>query len=321
MDDSEKFLSRVAGILWLADVALFIALSASWIGLLGGWWWFFDLFAHFRIQYLIASGAGFLWFLGRESKVGMAFSGLSLLLNSFLLFGPPIVGDNKVSDRAAPKLRVASINVLTSNRSTEKVLNYIRQMDADVVFLMEVDYRWEHALAPLKETYPHSLIEAREDNFGVAFFSNVAGTQARIEYLGEIGVPTVVAELQFQGQHLQFIGTHPVPPSGRDNSQARDEQLEDLREFARHSRHPALLVGDLNATPWSAGMRILTKAGHLKLPSARLTWQPTWRAASPFAISIDHALASSPLTILRRDVGPDLGSDHRPIFVEVGWPD
>jgi endonuclease/exonuclease/phosphatase (EEP) superfamily protein YafD len=78
------------------------------------------------------------------------------------------------------------------------------------------------------------------------------------------------------------------------------------------------VVGDLNATPWSSGLRIATASG-LGFRSLQPAWTPTWQAGSVFAIPIDHALGTAPLVITRRMVGPDLGSDHRPLVVSVGW--
>ena len=152
----------------------------------------------------------------------------------------------------------------------------------------------------------------------MAFFSRVEGTRARIERFGEADVPTVVAELQHSGKNIRLIGTHPVPPTSPGYSEWRNGQLQELWEFASGSGGPTLLIGDLNATPWSAGMRILTRDDKLRLPSPGFQWSPTWLARSPLAIPIDHALATAPLVVLSRKVGPDVGSDHRPIVVEIG---
>ena len=77
-----------------------------------------------------------------------------------------------------------------------------------------------------------------------------------------------------------------------------------------------LLAGDLNATPWSQALRPLTAAGFSSLHPA---WPPTWRAGSIFALPIDHAFVTAPLRVQRRRTGPNLGSDHRPLELEVGW--
>jgi endonuclease/exonuclease/phosphatase (EEP) superfamily protein YafD len=303
-------------------ILIVLGLSATWVGLFGDLWWPFDLFAHFRWQYVACCVFAIPWFVWAKSRVGVVISVVSLLLNVALLLGFNRGADRYSStDAVIPefRLRVVSINVHTSNRAADKVLDFVRQSDADMVFLMEVDDWWADALAPLKKDYPQSEIEWRGDNFGVAFFSRIAGTRVRMESLGEAGVPTVVAELQYGGKNLQFIGTHPVPPTGPTYSAWRNGQLGILRDLASTSDRPTLLVGDLNATPWSSGMRTLMKNGDFRLPPPNFVWSPTWMARSPLAISIDHALATPPLVILRRDVGPDVGSDHRPIVVEVGW--
>jgi len=46
---------------------------------------------------------------------------------------------------------------------------------------------------------------------------------------------------------------------------------------------------------------------------------PSGGAGTVLGIPIDHALATPPLVIARRRIGPDVGSDHRPQLLEVGW--
>ena len=49
--------------------------------------------------------------------------------------------------------------------------------------------------------------------------------------------------------------------------------------------------------------------------------QPTWPAAAPWlGVPIDHVLASPSIGIRRREVGPDVGSDHRGVMVEFAMP-
>lgn len=318
MKDDRAFTSRSVRLGGLVEFSVYLGLSGSWIGLLGGLWWFFDLFAHFRPQYIACCVVAVVWFAWRKSRIGLAVGTASLLLNLVLVFGWFSKSRN---DEVAPDshLRAISINVLTSNHSLEKVLEYVRRSDADVVFLMEVDSWWAKALTPLKLMYPRYLIESREDNFGVAIFSSLAVDQLFTDALDDSGVPTVFAILRHGDRKFRFMGAHPVPPTGPKYSQWRNDELTALADEAVKSAEPVLLMGDLNTTPWSAGMRILTRNGKLQLPAPAFQWRPTWRSRSLLAVSIDHALASSPLTVLRRDTGPDVGSDHQPIIIEVGW--
>lgn len=324
MNSDERFLSRVVSLGGLVDAAILVGMSFSWVGALGEWWWFFDLFSHFRLQYLGVSLFALAWFVGWANRAGIVLSGTTLLLNAVIFFGV-FLGEKPLQPAPDFKLRALSINVKTSNRAFSKVIDYVKGADADVVLLLEVDKRWADALAPLKGLYPHSSFESREDNFGVAFLSRIALISSEIAMFAapnepdDIGIPAPIVVVNHGGKAIRVIGAHPIPPSGRLNSQWRDHEFSRIAKITRESDEPVLLMGDLNVTPWSSGMRILTGSSNLRLPLAHYARSPSWMVNSPLAIPIDHALATPPLVILRRDVGPDVGSDHRPIVVEVGW--
>jgi len=325
MDSDEKRVIRAVSLVGLADVAVAAGLCATWFGLAGGLVWFLDLFSHFRFQLLAFSIVGLAWFLWRGLRTSAAFALITMVVNAALLSGV-FSAHARTPASVSPgfQLRVLSINVHTSNRAHGKVIDFIRQEDADAVLLLEIDRKWEEALSPLKDSYPFSIVEPRSDNFGIAFFSKSAAHTEVLMFANpadefSIGVPVLVALMPHQGRTVRLVGAHPLPPIGGRNSRWRDDELSKLATIARRSAEPVLLLGDLNATPWSAGMRALTGGSGLLLPSARFTWQPSWMADTPLAIPIDHALATAPLVVLRREIGPDVGSDHRPIIAEVGW--
>jgi endonuclease/exonuclease/phosphatase (EEP) superfamily protein YafD len=297
-----------------------LAMLPSWIGLLGTWHWALDLFSHFRWQYLIVSVLAVGLTAWRGPRLVLAFAVATLLLNGFLIgrlaWQPGISRDNLADDF---KLTVLSVNVLTSNPDKQAVLDHVQQADADVVFVMEVNGEWLAALQVLKSKYPHHMEHPREDNFGLALFSRIPWKREETLWLGDSLVPTVEVELSHQGRELVVIGTHPLPPVGREYASHRDEQLRLLAAHVSKRKPPALIVGDLNATPWSNGMRIVTAGDGLAFRSLSPPWTPTWRAGSIFAIPIDHALCTAPLVITERKAGPDVGSDHRPVRVTVGW--
>lgn len=256
--------------------------------------------------------------------MGAAF--LTLLLNGWLLTVPAGQG-NPGKLRPDFQVRVVSFNVLTSNQNHAAVLDWLRRVDADLIFLMEVDRVWAKALEPILTTHPHHLIQARSDNFGLAFYSRLPLKNVRIlpgEDLAAPDVPvaeicqdSIEARLVTAGREWLFLGTHPVPPMGSDYAAARDWQLRGLSRYISTAGVPVLVAGDLNASPWSNGFRQLTDGTALR--SAPGAWKPTWRVGSLFGIPIDHALGLPPLVIQSRTIGPDLGSDHRPQVLEVNW--
>jgi endonuclease/exonuclease/phosphatase (EEP) superfamily protein YafD len=303
----------------MIGAAALLALIPSWLGLLGGWHWFLDLFSHFRWQYLLVSAAVVAWAVWRRQPRTITLAALTFLLNALLIGRLAWQAEDGLV--AAPDgfaLRVLSLNVLTSNPEKQAVLEHVLAADADVVFLMEVDQQWLSALAPLHAKYAHRVLHPRADNFGVALYSRIPFARGDLLWLGDAGLPSIEVRLKHQGHEFVMIGTHPLPPAGRNNAAARDRQLALLAEHVSLLKDPVLVVGDLNATPWSAGMRITTARG-LGFRAATPPWTPTWRAGSIFAIPIDHVLATAPLVVSQRAVGPDVGSDHRPLEIALGW--
>jgi endonuclease/exonuclease/phosphatase (EEP) superfamily protein YafD len=298
------------------SIAALLALLPSWIGLFGGWNWLLDLLSHFRWQYLFVSLLVAAWALVQKQRLLLVLATLTLLLNGVLVgrlaVHPEVRADEVAGDFS---LHVVSLNVLMSNQDKQAALDYLLACDADVITLLEVDQHWVDAMEPLRKQYPYRIVHPRPDNFGIAMFSRVPWEQPEVLHLG---LPSIQVQLQHQGHRLVIIGTHPMSPGGVGRSMKRDSQLRQLAAHVEQLQQPVLLVGDLNATPWSAGMRIIT-SGKLGFRSLAAPWVPTWRARWPVAVPIDHALATAPLVITRRSVGPDVGSDHRPIDVTVGW--
>ncbi len=74
------------------------------------------------------------------------------------------------------------------------------------------------------------------------------------------------------------------------------------------------MVGDFNAGPWSAGPRAFVARNDIFGVNTRATW-PVWLGFA--GIPIDHAFVSRDLRILDIETGPAIGSDHRPLLIDV----
>jgi endonuclease/exonuclease/phosphatase (EEP) superfamily protein YafD len=300
------------------DIALLLALCGTWLGLFGRWHWSLDLFSHFRWQYLVICLLGVAWSLAlKRPRFVLLACLLSLSANAFELSRAR--GDGALDLSTAPALRVVSLNVHTANADKAAVLDYLRSADPDVIFLMEVDATWIHALAEFEHSHPDFRTWPRDDNFGLALYSRVPLSDVELLQPSASATPSLLARLSWQGRELALLGVHPLPPMGRQLSTLRDAQLQDTADLVRQLDAPVLLVGDLNATPWSLGMQLLRDGTDLAYRSPDPAWTPTWYTFQLLAIPIDHALATPPLVIARREIGPSVGSDHRPQLLEIGW--
>ena len=287
------------------------------VGWFNACWWPLELVNSLRQAYVLVGLALALAFaLGRKWRhvaVAGAIAAVNLAMIAAVCWGPcpPPPGPG-------PQWRVLLCNVHTNNRNSRGVLDYIKRERPDFVLLEELNARWGAELAELRELYPCHVEELEEDNFGIGFYSRHPAEKMAIIHPGVVQVASTLARFRLAGRAFWLVGTHPLPPSGgRQYWDLRNDQLARVGELLATLDGPGLLVGDLNATPWSHHFRALLAVGGLRDSRRGIGLQPSWPTFCPwFAIPIDHVLVRPPVRVLARRVGPDLGSDHYPLVVD-----
>ena len=295
------------------------ATAASLLARLG---WPFELFSHFRVQY-VAAGAllAVCALASRQRTVAITAIAVSLLnsLNPDGGLGAlrPAAAH---SDCQGPQITFVTANLYFRNGEHEQILDWLATHPADVVVLEEVTAEWARALARLPG-YPYRAIRTREDPYGIALLATQAPESMFWLDLADDGVPAIGTDIEVQGRSLQVIGLHTQSPLRPDTWRARERSLERAAQRSSYGGQPTVVLGDLNLSPDGPGFSKLLEAGHLVDTMAGNGWRPTWRAdAWPLAIRIDHVLASPGLCVVGTEVGPDVGSDHRPVRVTLRLP-
>lgn len=296
-------------------------------GFVGGWHWLLDLTSHFRWYWLLLSivclaAAG--WRVGHIARACLAVAVLGNAGPMLPYWLPAASPRPAAAAGAGPErlpLSLVSVNVLTSNRDKQAVLDYVRDRDPDVAIFLEVDAPWAGAIDGLDDRWPHAVVQSRADNFGIALLAKHPLREHRIVEFGDAGVPSIVATFTDPAGDYTLIATHPVPPKGPDYARDRDAHLRGIADFVAASPLPCVVAGDLNATPWSAAFRDLVARGGLVDTALGRGVQATWnaRAWAP-RIPIDHVLVPPGTAVLRRTIGPDVGSDHFPVEAEIRLP-
>jgi endonuclease/exonuclease/phosphatase (EEP) superfamily protein YafD len=82
----------------------------------------------------------------------------------------------------------------------------------------------------------------------------------------------------------------------------------------------ALVVGDLNTTDFSPCFRDFLKASGLQDSRQGRGIQASWGPFPLLEIAIDHCLTAPEIAVMQRRVGPHLGSDHRPVIIDLRLP-
>jgi endonuclease/exonuclease/phosphatase (EEP) superfamily protein YafD len=306
---------------------LFLMLAAAGLGLITAFTfaarlgWAFDLFSHFRLQYVVAALALSVAALAVRAHPTAAVLAAVALVHGWAIKDLWWGGAANAAPGGVP-LRVVSANVLSQNRTPEQVLEFIRAADADLVVLIDARWdTWRPVFSALGALYPHHSPQVSRALLPpVILFSRHPIVDSELVRPPRGRRPYLVAEVVIGGATLVVAGVHPSSPSPREpsNTRRRNRELDHIGAIARDTDRPVIVAGDFNTTPWSPYFQDLLAVAGLR--SAALghgyigTW-PTW--FWPALIPIDHVLLKGPLaaTTVRR--GPAVGSDHYPIIADL----
>lgn len=298
--------------------ALIVLVTAPLIlGLSGRKNWVFDVFSHFRVYYFIA----FLIIgiialtLKKWREMGVSFV-LSVVL--LLTFVDLFIPEKEV--HSSEGLKIASINLLSLNTSYQDVIEFIRSNDFDIVFFQELNSRWKNELEEIGEGFVIQQMISREDNFGIGVFSKVENTAIQKTNFSTVNIPSLVLSIPFEGKELMVINTHPLPPVGESYFEARNEQFKILDRVISRLDNDVILIGDFNSTRFSPNFKLLLESGKLRDSRKGFGLLPTWHAQFPLiSVTLDHALVTDGIEVLEREIGTNIGSDHLPVIIKVGW--
>jgi endonuclease/exonuclease/phosphatase (EEP) superfamily protein YafD len=272
--------------------------------------WPLSLIEHFRVQYL----------LGGIPVVVVAWwsrvfdAALVAWLVDLAIVAPHLHGRTSID---GTHVRVLFANVLASNTEYERVRALIADTQPDVIALVETRAPWFAQLAPAVEGYAR-IVDERTDNFALGLFAR--GTvHGHVEHLGG-DLPTIVANIGLpSGVAFTMVVTHPWPPVNGWAEDRQDEHLAAVAQRIAALAGPIVLAGDLNATPWSRVFRKLV--GTTRLCDTRSSYDGSYPASTWLVrIPIDHVLVSCAIGVRDRWIGPDIGSDHLPVVVDLAFP-
>src|SRR5688572_5389297 len=280
--------------------------------------WPIALVVHFRVQWLVIGAVIAVAAMALRAR-GFAEVAAIATLIQLVAVAPDLGAERGAIPTSGTSVRVLVLNVHTESDGFEAVRRLIERERPDVIGLLEVDARWLAALAPALAGYAGRLEAPRSDNFGVALYAR-GPLDGAIEALGG-PLPAVVARVAHGAAALGVVLVHPLPPVSGAALDAQHAVLDAAADRARALPAPAILLGDLNTTPWApAFARLLARSG-LCDTRAGFGLQATFPAGLALArIPIDHILASCTAGVRDRRIGPDVGSDHLPVIADLVLP-
>ena len=300
----------------LALAGLGVASLAAWVAQLG---WPFELFVHFRPQYGVAAALLAIAFLLMRRPGFAVFATFIAVVHLW----PGGSGRQTLASGAhctGGALTVVTANLDYHNTDSRPFIDWLTREPADLVLLQEVTPEWAAALEAVPD-YPHRRLLIRADPYGLGVLSRWPTNRLAVRDLAADGLPSLVGSLQVGRQTLMLAAVHTHWPLLPGLMSRRDLAVSRLAQEIRQHPGPWIAGGDFNLTPYSPVFRALLEESGLRETRSRAAWAPSWGAGFwPLAMRIDHVLVTRELCAEPSEVGPDIGSDHRPVRVRLHLP-
>ena len=281
-------------------------------------YWLFDIFSNFKLQYFFISFLLIIitGLILKKKIVALILLTISILWNGYYI-APYYITPKKIGSNVKSKIKISSVNLLSSNSRTDLVINYIDKENPDILVLMEFTPEWKNELNPIIEKYKFQQLFPRNDNFGIALLSKIE-MKTTIDYFDLNDKPSIIGNMTLNNKKYSIIATHPIPPISQRTFINRNMQLMNIVNDRSKFAENLIIIGDFNTSSFSNHFNSLLK-GDLKDSRIGFGLLQTWPANFRLLqTTLDHCLVSSNLNILERTTGENIGSDHLPINIIIG---
>lgn len=229
-------------------------------------------------------------------------------------------GTSQASPPRTPgEIKLLSFNTWHANGDLDRLQAYIEREDADVVLVYEFGPSKLALIDRLKRIYPYGGGCAETWHCSVQIFSKRPPTtvEAGRRELYD-GPPRVLATYGQGATQLTIIGAHMMRPIDGPNGHLKE--MRRVAGIAKAAPGPVIVAGDFNATWWSHSFSVFGAESGLVHMGRFLPSFPSEARGIP-QLNIDHVWVSADVRITDVHLGPNAGSDHRPLVATLRLPD
>jgi len=340
VSDEKSVLLRMTFLtsLWRCAIGLLVVCATVGIvmGFGGRWSAVLDAIGYFRLHFAFLAMIGGVLAISlprrRVKWIGFVAAALAVAM-----LGPVWRSIERPNDSAG---RTRAVSVMTanvlggSNPSLHLTSSVLMAADADVLAVVEAPPAWSKPTALLARHYPYRSAQPDGRN-GVVLFSKFP--LRRIEMAGADANSPAFATAFLDlggGVGIGVTAVHLSWPLVANGAQAK--QIAIIGSLLSAEAGPKVLVGDFNATPWSAAMsRVEANTGLSMVGGLRRTWLGGYPNPIRYTLTgslygnevpallgqhIDHVLLSPDTGVDGIEVIPLPGSDHRAVWARIQIP-
>jgi vancomycin resistance protein VanJ len=299
-------------------------------------WWAFALNAMLVYAFLPALAVLGVALLTRRRDMWAVFA--ASLIIWLLMWGRLFLPRLPAAQAGGPTFTVMSHNILGYNFNTQATVRVIRESNADVIALQELNPENAEAIErELGDEYPYRWLDPQPSVVGGGLISRLPFERldaGPLDQIAWVSIPMAV-RLDVQGRAVTLVRFHAF--AGPGSVHARQWQAQLLAEYARSHSGPLVFVGDLNATDQNVAYDLIAR-------TMRDAWREAgWGLGNTFPgeptaevggsrplvagipvpmwlVRIDFVFHSADLKTLEARLGPyDGASDHRPVIATLGF--
>jgi endonuclease/exonuclease/phosphatase (EEP) superfamily protein YafD len=230
-------------------------------------------------------------------------------------------GHTDTQDGDTQALRMVMTNVQMENDQYDRWMETMREVDADLLLVVEIDQQWVENTEALIGQYPYRVIEPQDNWYGIMLLSRLPIVEHQVRHLVQQDVPSIDARLRRDdGTMIRFVGVHPRPPEPirGNHATARDAELTLWGTELAGDKGPVIIGGDLNDVAWSKTTRLFLRTSGLLDPRRGRGFFNTFHAGRWYMrFPLDHIFHSSHFTVSRIKRLGFVGSDHFPIMIDL----
>ena len=298
-----------------------LAMTLGFCTIFAAWdvkYWFFELFAHFAVQYIMLSAVMLPMAIYMHRWRMTTILVLVMAINCFELWQIATHYSQEKEQCNGQTISILQSNVYYRNMNINEAAKTLQKAAerADIVIFNEFAEEWrEREEGRFKSLFPHGFVTWISSNIEkMAIFSRQPfHVQQRSGFVEK----NAHLRLIFPTLGLTLFTYHGFTPMNAYWVQERDREMLRIAKELRRMHSPGLLTGGFNQTPYATRFQQMLFEGDLRLapfPQGVLpTWPDGWFTA-PLEIPLDHMLVNKHVRVCSREVINIPGSDHSAIL-------
>lgn len=321
--------STVAPASSVARTTSFLALLLGWTAVLatalaffGSVWWPLDMLADWRLFFAVVAAVSAVAVGFGTSRLSAMVFLVAAIVNAVLL--APLWLDKQAPRATDERVRVISVDVGYRPDVRSQVLEWVNTAEGDVILLANAGGTWSRVLE--EADVPYRVVNSDPGVTGGTLVLARNGIPVDVEDVpGILGAVDVILTVPLGNAEVTILGVSVERPVNATAYQERIDQFAAINGRMRRSTAPIMVIGNLESSRWSHTFDIISADiansedgfGYQgTYPSYDLPLLSDW-----FGVPVDHALYAGAITVSHRRVGPDVGTDHRPLLVDVSLAD